>query len=270
MSNLHFLLVYRKLVYFTGLAIVLLIVPISSAQEPLAPHPDVPLGPTEEEMRAAEQMAADIASREPSDFQIEFFITPDALATADYLSMGDLLTELDVTPTTDWEAFSLKEGHEDTQIVIIDQSALGFVDREWLREAYRSRVIIVGMDLTYDEMVELTGDQCSGIANGVEFKHHFWIFEYKYTVELDGKAVSEIDDELEQLIHESATETCIYKSSKDDRLVKRPESVFIGQGFYFEPITDDTWVDNLSSLLMHISYQYDMPNPKLQSNSISN
>lgn len=264
MNNLYFLSVCRKLVYFTGLAIVLLIVPISNAQEPLAPPPDVPLGSTEEEMRAAEQMAADIASRRPSDFQIEFFIAPDALATADYLSMGDVFRELDVTPTTDWETFSLKEGREDTQIVIVDQSALGFVDREWLREAYRSRVIVVGMDLTYEEMVELTGDQCSGVDNEAEFKHHLWIFKYIYTVELDGKMLSAIDDELEQLIHESATETCISKSSKDDRLVKRPESVFIGQGFTFGPIINETWVENLANQLMFLSYEYGMPNLQLE------
>lgn len=263
MSDLYFIPAYRKVVQFICLAIVLLIVPVSNAQEPIAPAPDVPLGPTEE-VRAAEQMAVDVASRKPSDFRIEFFIAPDALASADYLSMGDLLTELDVTPTTDWESFSLKEGYEGTQIVIVDQSALDFVDREWMREAYRSRVIIVGMDLSYEEMVELTGEHCSGVDNRVEFKHHFWIFEYTYSVELGGEMLAEIDDDLEQIIYESATETCIYKSSKDERLVKRPESVFIGQGFYFQPITDETWVNTLLSLLMHISYQYDMPNPQLE------
>lgn len=264
MSNLYFLSEYRKLVHFICLAIVLLTVPISNAQEPLVPPPDVPLGPTEEEMRAAEQMAADIASREPSDFQIEFFIAPDALATTDYLSMGDLLTELDVTPTTDWESFSLKEGHEDTQIVIVDQSALGFVDLEWLREAYRSRVIIVGMDLTYEEMVDLTGDRCSGVDNGAEFKHHLWIFNYMYTVELDGKELPEIDDELEQLIHESATESCIAKRNEDVRLVQRPESVSIVQGFSFRPIVDGSWVEELSRQLMFLSYEYGMPNLQLE------
>lgn len=259
MRNLYLLSVYRKLVHFICLAIVLLIVPVSNAQEPLAPPPNVPLERTEEEMRAAEQMAADIASRKPSDFQIEFFIAPDALATTDYLSMGDLLTELDVTPTTDWESFSLKEGHEDTQIVIVDQSALDFVYREWLREAYRSRVIIVGMDLTYEEMAELTGDHCNDNVNrDVKFDHQYWIFYYTYSIDSQSGQEIKANDDLSALIDEATLEGCISGNTSAERLLEYPESVTTDHGFYFSPIIGASWIKSFNPLLMFLTYSYEI------------
>lgn len=255
------LLQYTKINLWAAALLSLLGGMAAFAQEPIFPAAPPPMSAEEQALEAQqhEERRLDIESRQPSDFRIAYLAAPGSSFEA------VISSTFAVTPITTWEEFlSLQEAEEgESQIVLLDKSALDFVDVAWTREAYRSRIILVGIDFTYDEMVEITGDQCVNRTNrNIVFEHQFWIFEYSYTVEMNGEPQLQVDDSLKQLLDESVLELCTRDT--DERISERPESIFILQGFSFRPILDESWVETLVALLMNYTYDYGIPHPESQ------
>ncbi|MBK8139023.1 MAG: hypothetical protein IPK52_24930 [Chloroflexi bacterium] len=234
---------------------------LAYGQPPIDTPPGIP--DADADQNAA--MFEDIATRDPSEFNIVYFVSPDSLSDDKHPLGPAALDVLDATIAYEWETFAQSDAPASVQIAIVDSSALGLVDVEWVHDAYTSGVIVVGFDMTYDEMVQLTGDQCSGSrSDTADFGHHYWIFHFTYDVSLGDVPQDAIASDLREAIHETALKTCTNTSSKPDMLSTFRESVAITQGFYLVPVEDDAWLNNFTSLLMFLTYQYGMVNPAIE------
>src|SRR5690606_9399302 len=78
------------------------------------------------------------------------------------------------------------------QILLIHGSMYEDIDTQWTRWAYRNRVMFAGLSTTFEQMVEITGDQCLRDYNLSDQKTSDTLWVFQYAVSLDNLHLREI------------------------------------------------------------------------------
>jgi hypothetical protein len=176
------------------------------AQETPPEHPDGPavtVPPEIQATTAAESQARyeEFLSRSILNFRVAYLISQDEENTESLLSGNNIYNVTGAVLVGSWEEFLQLNEEQPFHIVLLHASMLDEIDMEWTRNAYRNRVILVGMNIDLPEMVEITGDVCMGKRHETNF------VDQEFYVYLTYVASAEIPEELE-LLHRATLETC--------------------------------------------------------------
>jgi hypothetical protein len=123
---------------------------------PLAPSADL-LAEREAEIAAWE---AQFNARTIFDFRTAYLIAEGAVEAQSLISPRHFESIMGAEPITSWETLITQHEIEPFQIVLIHPSLLDEVDFSWTQAAFRQQVLIVGVDLSFTQLTQVTGDQC--------------------------------------------------------------------------------------------------------------
>lgn len=123
-------------------------------------------------------------------------IQPDAFAE----KTGAVLIADEGALLAEWEA-------ETFDGMFIHESALSWLDADWVQARYREHVIVYGFNLQHDAMLALTGDACAYEENaGYVFTDALFAVSYGYFFTITPE--SQDTEALREDIHEALLETC--------------------------------------------------------------
>lgn len=169
------------------------------AQEegPLAPN--VP----EDVLERQEAARLEFEQRSIFNYRVGYLITHEARRQINTLTPGRVATQAGAIPVGDWERFVALHDQKPFDIVMLHASMYDEVDLDWFYEAYRSNIIIIGLNMPHEQMSILTGDLCIENPNPLPMDDARGDFIVAYTLAI------ETDNESDRpaIIH-SKTQTC--------------------------------------------------------------
>lgn len=196
MIVLGFLLI--ALVMMTGLSqIIVFAQEATSTPEPGA----VADGPIDPDIEATTQAVEaeweqEYNSRNLLDFSVAYLIAPDA-TTSDSLISPQAFAELyGAQAVHSWDDFIAQDDLRPFQIILIHDSFYEQIDTLWTQQAYRNKVIIVGIAIQYEHLVEITGDHCLYNPNPQIPYDTRWLY-FAYSVKLEDESYREYVNQQE-------------------------------------------------------------------------
>jgi hypothetical protein len=217
--------------------------------------PEYPDGPpveqseemSQEDMNAIATAQAEFESRSISDYRTAYLIEADTAAGNEFITEENVMETIGAEGINTWEDFLILNEEHPFQIILVHVSMLDAVDLEWLHDAYRNNVIIVGINFTQEQMQILTGDACLKDMNPDrvvgDFTGSFLTFVY---------TVSAVDESLYETIHQAELIDC---TDYDARGAKT--SVVHGQ-YQFE-LEQQSHLEQLVGVLTMSTMNYDLP-----------
>ena len=169
----------------------------SDDEGPLAPN--VP----EEVLERQEAARMEFEQRSIFNYRTAYLITADARQQINTLTPGRVATQAGAIPLTDWDAFLKHHETKPFDIVLLHASMYDQVDPDWFYSAYRSNIIIIGINVPHEQMSALTGDLCLQNPNPLpmDVAHGDYIVYYTLAIEADY-------EEDRNAIIQSKTQTC--------------------------------------------------------------
>jgi hypothetical protein len=123
-------------------------------------------------------------SRTIFDFNVAYLIGTDMAESP--LSAQNAALYLGAQAIHSWDAFLEAEASTPHQIILIHPTMADAVDSAWLAEAYRNRVLIVGMDIPFARLAELVGDQCMRDPNpGIDQWFEYTVLYFTFDITLN-------------------------------------------------------------------------------------
>ena len=187
---------------------------------------------------------SELATRTLADYRVVYVTDEAAIGSNPYLT-PEALAESQIHFATNWDDVLALNDEAAIQGLIIHQSALDFVDYEWVQQAYRDAVPVVGVNLFFPEMSELTGDLCQkakGFENGNPIEGDFFI-QYRYHVR---NVENEAD--LDNIYH-AELELC-----KDADVVYEVSTYSSGGGYGINPLQSDHGFSMLQGYLTYAMF----------------
>lgn len=190
-------------------SVMLLSIPLYAQQLPLPTgegtlvatieHPDGP-SITDIPQKVLDAQAtndADLYSRVIFDYRIAYLIAENNDQSDSTFSSANMTHYTGSQTFYSWAEFIEQNTEEPFSVVVVHSSSYDSLDPQWFYEAYRSNVIIIGLNLTYDQMVVLTGDECLDNPNpGYKFKGDFFN-HLVYHIHLQDESYREIINQAE-------------------------------------------------------------------------
>jgi|SRR5690606_31824777 len=96
----------------------------------------------------------------PPNKHIVYFVTEDTGQVADLVAPQKLEASLGSQTAQSWGEVVNKNTERPIDALIIHNSKLGEVDRNWVSEAYRRGVVIAGINLSGQQIADLVGNPC--------------------------------------------------------------------------------------------------------------
>lgn len=197
-------MMFRKPLSRALLAVMLCLTALST----LAQEDQPPAIPSEEDSaimdelgeQAVAEWEREFLRRSVYDFRIAYLVAPDALPD-DHIVSGRMVTELTGAQVFgDWETFAAENEAEPFQILLIHDSMYEQIDVTVTQAVYRNRVIIFGMGMPIEHLVEITGNRCREEVKHAESPVYR---QYAYEMFITFEYVAEIGDEsLRPLVDE--------------------------------------------------------------------
>jgi hypothetical protein len=140
-------------------------------------------------------------SRSIQNYRIAYLIDTAAVPSDSFVSADTITTLTGAVVLSSWEAFLEANNEQTFEIVLVHSSLYDRVDVEWTREAYRNKIILVGFNLTYQQLSELTGDRCTRNPFKRTPTSADTFLYFTYSLELE-------DERYRESIHQAVLETC--------------------------------------------------------------
>lgn len=154
-------------------------------------------GPSDPETQAVaaaaeEFWAREMESRNIFDFNIAYLISKDTVAPDVIESEQSLSHMIGAQPFYTWETFTAANELTPFQIILIHDSFYEQVEVEFTRHAYRHQVVLIGIGMPFEHLVEITGDYCQTEPNPAyrDQAHEFVLF-FTYAVTLEDERYRE-------------------------------------------------------------------------------
>lgn len=221
----------------------------SGENPPVPVYPEIPNPPqTEAEFEAwssarLEAKRAYLTSLSITDLHVVSLVSGEAASFPERLSPNLLVESLGAIVATSWADVQKVSQERQIDVLIVYGEAAKLTDLEWMQDAYRSGTIIVGVNVPFETLVELTGDQCLKEPNpGYEayFPNRYLYFTFSVRSDLDS---------VKDAVTSSELEAC--ESAKN-----LPGRIDIYHGTVYRPITTDDWREILISDLLSDYAQY--------------
>lgn len=194
---------------------------------------------------------AQYRDRTPGDFHIAYLIAEGAAAPESLISEQTFARFFGAQPIHSWDAFAAQNAQQPYQIILIHDSLYEQIDKTWTQWAYRNRVLLIGISMPFEHLVEITGDRCQENVNRrmfEEYEHLYLIFAYN--VELE-------DESYHERIDEQYLELC----TQNPDLEGSPAHVY--QTLGNAPITQIESLNSLRNHLMISAVEYKLIAPLL-------
>ncbi len=189
------------LLAFSGFIVLQLSNTDLTAQDETPPPTLDPNSPEAIEARQAiyanfEEHAAALSQINVFDYHTIYLIAPDTVPTESVASVERLESTLGVVPAYSWDDLLALDAQRPINALIVHESAFAMVNITWTQNAYRNRALpIVGINLYFDSMATLTGDNCLNRSAQPPFEPDYFVLKQAY-------ATAEIPAEREQAIEE--------------------------------------------------------------------
>lgn len=222
------------------------------AQETPPEEPDGPSVPISPEQEAEIEAAAkarydDFLSRSIFDYRVAYLIKDDLLKDKSLVSGANIAAISGAVLISSWDEFAQSNAEQPFQVVLLHQSMVGEIDLEWAREAYRSGVIIVGMNVEVAQLAEIVGDFCMAKEHKTNFgDRDSYVYLIYVVLSAQAEALSSI--------HAAALETC------SDAAITAGAGIIHGAAAsYIESPSD---LEGLIGSIVLDTMNYGMPNPR--------
>lgn len=116
------------------------------------------------EARDAEK-GAYFASLDILNLNVVYFTVPNEDIILGVPAARSLNSALGAVVADSWQAVLDAVAESPIHVLIVHESAYDNVDLDWTRSAYRSEVLIVGLDMSFEQIQEMTGDWCEKDPN---------------------------------------------------------------------------------------------------------
>jgi hypothetical protein len=147
-------------------------------------------------------LEAEFLSRSILDYRIAYLVADDAEFRSEVITPENISTQMGAEVVNTWDEFLHLNEEQPFQIVLIHVSMLEQIDLEWTHNAYKNRVILVGINFDHEQMQEMTGDRCIKNMNPQidinDYTASFKIFTYTVVA----------DPELLEAIHHAELVAC--------------------------------------------------------------
>jgi len=137
------------------------------AQEPAGYVPNGEYDPEADAREAAYYAAleAQLAATSIFDFSIAYLVKQEAVLSDSVVSEVFLTTTIGAQPFHSWDEFVAQNDQLPFQIILIHDSFYDQVDTAFTQNAYRNQVIIIGIGMPFEHLVEIAGDKCQSNPN---------------------------------------------------------------------------------------------------------
>lgn len=188
------------------------------------------------------------------DFQIAYLIAEDVVTDDSLVSPATFEQVFGAQSFHSWASFVEQDAVQPFQIIMIHDSLYAEVDTIWTQTAYRNRIILVGISMSYDHLVEITGDRCQN-SKFIEsylsrFENKWLYFNYIYGFE-DQSYKAYVDEQVLEACNDSLTAEDVGGSSG-----------FISQGLANLEITSQETLDQLVINLRYDIMSYEITGAK--------
>ncbi len=190
---------------------------------------------------------ADFESRSIFDYRIAYLIEADTDAGNEVVTAENVAETIGAVAIHTWEDFLTLNDEQPFQIILVHVSMLEAVDLEWIHHAYRHNVLIVGINVTNEQMQMLTGDFCLR-----EMNPHRKVSDFTGSFRAYIYSVSAFDIRLYEAIHQAELIDC---NNYDARGTET--SVLHGQ-YQFE-LEQQSHLEQLIGVLTMSTMSYDFP-----------
>lgn len=236
--------------FFTGLAQEEIPSTNSEGDPALTPPPDEMIATFEAEAATWEAKRASLTI---FDFRVAYLVSEDAMLTETIVSPQNIANLMGAEIFNAWDAFDSSNQTEPFGIVLLHGSMYEHVNKREISIMYRNSVFIVGIDMPFRQLADLTDDQCvenpnPGLLN--RFDHAFLYFIY------DVVAVNEANFGL---VKPEDSESC---NSWD-----KAEYAWINHGTVNIPLLPET-LHELPQNLIADAVTYDIPQRTEQQSDI--
>jgi len=141
---------------------------VAFAQEPAGavtnePEPD-PVSEAAQQAYEAEWQR-EFESRSVFDFNIAYLVKEGSISPDRLESSESLATMIGAQPFYSWDSFLTQNEQTPFQIILIHDSLYDQIDHSVTQHAYRNQVIIIGIGMPFEHLVEITGDHCQKNPN---------------------------------------------------------------------------------------------------------
>lgn len=143
-----------------------------------------------------------LASRSITDFNIVY-------ATAFDVSPLAVIDQTGAKVVTNWSQLLELNSRQAIDVLIIHTSATGWIENEWMAQAYRNGMAIAGINVAPDEIVEIIADHCNINVTASVFEQtepYYAIYAYSIGVEYEADKA---------LIHHAQLSACVDERDED-------------------------------------------------------
>jgi len=181
---------------------------LSSAAIAQEPAGDVPNGEYDPEADAREAayyaaLEAKLAATSIFDYSIAYLVKQEAVLSDSVVSEVFLTTTIGAQPFHSWDEFVAQNDQLPFQLILIHDSFYDQVDTAFTQNAYRNQVIIIGIGMPFEHVVEVTGDRCQMNPNPQlkQEEAKDWVMYFTYSLVLE-------DSRYREVVNEAAVEKC--------------------------------------------------------------
>ena len=216
---------------------------------PVAPPVDPSIEATAQALEA--EWILEYQSRSIFDFNIAYLVIPDAIPENSLMSEQSFSETFGAQIIHSWDEFITQNGQHPFQILLIHDSIYDQLDVTWTQEAYRNKVIIVGIGMPFEHLVEVIGDRCVKHPNPTSednFASRMMLISYAVTVD---------NEDYRSLIDQFVLSECRDNFDLGDVQY----GVFKGRTNY--PLTDVRLLNALVDTLIDKSMDYQIEGSKV-------
>lgn len=125
-------------------------------------------------------------SRSIFNFNIAYLVTSNAIPDDSLMSGQSFAKTFGARIVHSWDDFISYNEQHPFQILLIHDSIYDQLDFTWTQNAYRNKVIIVGIGMPFDHLIEVIGDHCVKHPNPTredKFASRMMLISYAVTVD---------------------------------------------------------------------------------------
>lgn len=186
-------------------------------------------------------------SRSIFDFRVAYLIAEDAEQAGSVVESANMAKYLGAETIHGWDEFLSLNEDDHFHMILIHGSMTEQVDPEWMGDAYRNDVQIVGIDLLPKALKALVRDECvRGAQQEIAEWYDHYAFHFSYHIELEHESDREY-------VYEQQLERC--------KRVKIEGYGSFTHGVMNLPLIDADSLQYLADSLLMNTINFDIPNP---------
>lgn len=166
------------------------------------------------------------------------YVIDDQAALDNRIATEELRSSNGASVFSNWDEIIVENDITPFRVIIIDSSAFASARQDWMQGRYQDGVIIVGINLNYDAMNQITGDYCNDTTQFTQIPEDDFFITYSY-------AINPFDEEDRTSIHQRELNDCTANDG-----VAYTAGYYSVKGFYISPLNKSEDLTQFNGLLL--------------------